>query len=73
MADLLKITPLAIHYIYIILVSMLGSIVLYTASALTKGSHIQYVDALFTYFSATTGTGLNVVCVAPGANLHMER
>ncbi|KAJ5233515.1 uncharacterized protein N7469_005281 [Penicillium citrinum] len=61
MADLLKITPLAIHYIYIILVSMLGSIVLYTASALTKGSHIQYVDALFTSFSATTGTGLNVV------------
>jgi len=67
MADLLKITPLAIHYIYIILVSMVGSIVLYTASALAKDSHIQYVDALFTSFSATTGTGLNVVCFAPEA------
>ncbi|OQE30115.1 hypothetical protein PENSTE_c002G03520 [Penicillium steckii] len=61
MADLLKITPLATHYVYIILISMIGSVVLYTASALNKDSHVQYVDALFMSFSAMTGTGLNVV------------
>lgn len=64
MADLLKITPLATHYVYIILISMIGSVVLYTASALNKDSHVQYVDALFMSFSAMTGTGLNVVCFA---------
>ncbi|KAJ5899322.1 hypothetical protein N7495_004066 [Penicillium taxi] len=58
MAALFKINFLTIHYAYFILVSMIGSVIIYTTS---KIHSLHYVDALFISVSTITGTGLNVV------------
>lgn len=59
MADLLRFSPLTIHYAYFILTPTICSIIFYTAP--TQIHDLHYVDALFMCFSAMTGTGLNVV------------
>jgi hypothetical protein len=62
MASLLKSKPLLLHCTYLFLMSMIGSVILYTRS--TQITDLPYVDALFMSFSAMTGTGLTVVCLA---------
>ncbi|KAJ5425278.1 hypothetical protein N7465_000348 [Penicillium sp. CMV-2018d] len=59
MADLIRFSPLTIHYAYFILTPTICSIIFYTAPTQIHGLH--YVDALFMCFSAMTGTGLNVL------------
>ncbi|OQD69239.1 hypothetical protein PENPOL_c002G01657 [Penicillium polonicum] len=59
MADLIRFSPLTIHYAYFILTPTVCSIIFYTAPTQIDGLH--YVDALFMCFSAMTGTGLNVL------------
>lgn len=56
---LLKPNFLALHYVYFIVMSMIGSVIIYVTS--TQIYDIQYVDALFMSVSAITGTGLSVV------------
>ncbi|KAJ5966998.1 hypothetical protein N7501_003246 [Penicillium viridicatum] len=59
MADLIRFSPLTIHYAYFILTPTVCSIIFYTAP--TQIDSLHYVDALFMCFSAMTGTGLNVL------------
>lgn len=59
MASLLKSKLLPLHAAYFILMSMIGSVILYTKS--TQINDLHYIDALFMSFSAMTGTGLSVV------------
>lgn len=59
MASLLKSRLLHLHVAYFFLMSMIGSVILYTKS--TQINDLHYVDALFMSFSAMTGTGLSVV------------
>lgn len=59
MGLLLKPNFLALHYVYFILMSMIGSVMIYVTS--TQVYDIQYADALFMSVSAMTGTGLSVV------------
>ncbi|KAJ5359661.1 uncharacterized protein N7496_012074 [Penicillium cataractarum] len=59
MASILKSRLLLLHCTYLFLMSMIGSVILYTKS--TQISDLQYVDALFMSFSAMTGTGLTVL------------
>ncbi|KAJ5758136.1 uncharacterized protein N7511_006830 [Penicillium nucicola] len=62
MASLRGLDSLTVHYAYFILMSAIGSVILYTTA--TPIHELHYTDALFMSFSAMTGTGLNVVDLA---------
>ncbi|KAJ6102131.1 hypothetical protein N7486_004558 [Penicillium sp. IBT 16267x] len=49
---------ITLHYVYFIITSTIGSVILYTS---TKIPGVQHADAAFMSFSAMTGTGLTVI------------
>ncbi|KAJ5654417.1 hypothetical protein N7490_001420 [Penicillium lividum] len=49
---------ITLHYVYFIVTSAIGSVIIYTA---TRIPGFQYADAAFMSFSAMTGTGLTVI------------
>ncbi|KAJ5746466.1 hypothetical protein N7520_011648 [Penicillium odoratum] len=58
LSALLRWNSITLHYVYFIVTSAIGSVIIYTA---TRIPGFQYADAAFMSFSAMTGTGLTVI------------